>query len=257
MTSIQLLALGLLCEGLIVRPTFATTITGTFNSSAGLDLVGDFHSAVNFSGTGETINGLSFTAMPIPTTLFGSEVGPVDNVTVQSLSNPGRVRDPGGSVSANFGDAQLDAISETVVLSNGGGVGGPNSGLGTIMGIEILSLIPGQQYKAQFLFFDVFQSFSPTRVFEINIEGNTEIGMFDIFAITGMDNTVGVLVTHEFTGPADGILDIHLIPNDFTSGFSPIISALTVEVVPEPSTMLLLGFGLAGLGFFGRRKIAV
>ncbi len=45
--------------------------------------------------------------------------------------------------------------------------------------------------------------------------------------------------------------------NGFTSAYIPSFSNFTVNVVPEPSTMLLLASGLAGLGFFRwRRKAA-
>ena len=264
MTSIRLLALGLLCEGLIVSTTSATTITSYPDN---LDLEGDFHSAVNFAGTGDiTINGLTFTPILLPGDVpFGSFVG-ADNVTVQSLDNPGVVRDPGGFAAAapDFaaGQENLAEISSTVALSNGGGTGFEP----TTMAIHINSLAENFQYKIQLLFYYVFQTASALaacpdgmgcspRLFDIVIDGNTEIFDFDIIANSANDQSLGAVVTHWFTGPAGGDLEIQLRPKS-DMNFSPMISALTVEVVPEPSTLLLLGFGLAGLGFFGRRKIA-
>ncbi len=48
MTSLQFLALGLVCEGLMLGTAFATAIK--YDSNADLDLDGIFHSAVNFNG---------------------------------------------------------------------------------------------------------------------------------------------------------------------------------------------------------------
>ena len=45
---------------------------------------------------------------------------------------------------------------------------------------------------------------------------------------------------------------------ELVGGAVPFTTAsATVTVTPEPSTILLLLSGLAGLGFFGRRKIAL
>jgi len=54
------------------------------------------------------------------------------------------------------------------------------------------------------------------------------------------------LITIEYTGDTVSIvLPVDIFGNDL---------AFTVNVVPEPSTMLLLGSGLAGLGFFRWRR---
>lgn len=260
MTSLQLLALGLVCEGLMLSTAFATTMTSVYDSTGDLDLDGIFHSAVNFSGTtgvDVVINDATFS--PIPLTLGGttSPVGPIDNVTLRSLN--GRVRNPGGTVSPTFpaGNADLETISGTVALSDGA-----PSGTGftpSTMGINVGALTQSQPYKLQLLFFDVFQNFlgpstSFNRLFDIKIEGVTEISNFDIVALTGSGGTAGAFVTHLFTGPADGDLEIQLIPRNFPPNFSPLISALNVETVPEPGTILLLGTGLAGLVAWRMRK---
>ena len=188
-------------------------------------------------------------------------VGPIDNVTVGSGSLPGRVRSPVGAVSPTFpaGNTNLETISSTIALADGGAA---SAGTPTTMAIEVGALTASQPYKAQLLFFDVFQNFlDPTtttnkRLFDIVIEGNLEIDNFDIVSLTGSGGTVGALVTHWFTGPGDGILNIALIPQNFPPNFSPLIGAMTVEPVPEPATIARLGIGIAGLaGGAARRKL--
>ena len=66
----------------------------------------------------------------------------------------------------------------------------------------------------------------------------------------------GFNITTELT---PGIYDVSVAFVQATIGTDwhmEFLAATFTAPIPEPSTLLLLGFGLAGLGFFGRRKIA-
>ena len=72
------------------------------------------------------------------------------------------------------------------------------------------------------------------------------------------DRPFMVYVYTEGVAPFENILDNEDGSPEFDGHYadSAFLSVTGPAPVPEPSTMLLLGFGLAGLGFFGRRKIA-
>lgn len=79
---------------------------------------------------------------------------------------------------------------------------------------------------------------------DVFVEG-TEI-VSDFTSSTG-NLTSGRLITHQFT-PLDGTLNIVLSgANQETGDRNPILSALTLEVVPEPGSLALLGLAVPAL----------
>jgi len=109
--------------------------------------------------------------------------------------------------------------------------------------IALADLVPGTDYELQLLFGEG----TSNRGFDVFIEGMLVADDFSPYALTGIDLTKGVVLTHQFTA-LDDTLEILLdgLGTPFPDK-NPIIQGLTLKIIPEPASMSLLALGLLAL----------
>ena len=210
-------------------PAAAATINfgslSSFDGPGGLDLSADvgyeFTYAVKTRAGDETVSGVTFTQVSATAGV---------SATGSSVSN---------YFSTSFGDTAddnaLEAIMDDICYGSGN----------STITIDA-TIVSGETYKLQLL----FTGNSTTRKFDIDIEGSTAVTAFVITDYCSGDLTEGVVFTYEFTA-SDTNLDIDLVAN---YSQTPIWGAMTLERIPEPGTLVLLGMGSLGLLLRRRRR---
>ena len=206
----------------------------SFDGPGGLDLTAEgshsFAYAVNFekNDPDRAVSGLTFVCE-------GTDCAPVAGVTVTSSNYYGEYFHP------EFGDTTDDNNLEDIM-------DGFAYFTGTNRNIDV-AVTSGQVYKLQLL----FQGDNGVRIWDIVIEGSLAV---DEFYAKNYDYHLGIgaVYTYEFTA-GDNNLDIDL-PAGTTTGADTagLLSAMTLEVIPEPGTLVLLGLGSLGLLLRRRRR---
>jgi hypothetical protein len=75
-------------------------------------------------------------------------------------------------------------------------------------------------------------------------------------AASGTSPTVGTFTTQDtMLGTITSILTASGTPDGVTESYSGSFTAGAGSVVPEPVSLLLMGFGLLGVGLIARRKV--
>jgi hypothetical protein len=197
------------------------------DAGEGLDLSGNFVYAINVGGPAATAGDAMFTD--------GSEAG------ILGGSTPGASITDANEIPAwhapAYGDSADDDGIETVATSIRWNV---PPGLNIDLDVEA-----GAEYKVQLLFAENCCD----RGFDITIEDELLVDNFNIpLTQDGIANTAqGVVFTHTLVA-GDGQLNILLGgPNPLAPDNNPTLSGLTVEKVPEPSSLVLLLVGMLGL----------
>ena len=209
-----------------LSPTLWTTRIGTFtggDAGDGLDLDGKFVYAVNvFGPAAGQVRDANFTDESVP------GVSLTATSTILNWINP------------NYGSTANDDNLELVMQSIRHG--GPQPAEITMGGLE-----PGAIYQLQLLFAEGCCN----RGFDVFLEGNLVADDFSPLAIqggaAGDSATTGVVLSHQFVA-WDGTL--HIVFDGAGTQFpdkNPIIQGFTLELVPEPTTLALLGLGALAL----------
>ncbi|MEM9419672.1 MAG: malectin domain-containing carbohydrate-binding protein [Planctomycetota bacterium] len=202
---------------------------------------GTFDYAVNF-GPGSSnviVDGLTFNPFGGGSTITGVS------------TDPDPLRTFAGSegffnIAPNLGgDANINSVIQPLIDANSGG---------DLSSFEVdLDASNGQAYKMQLIMMEEFFQVAGSRVFDITVDGVTVANNLDLYQVAVIDaaeaeGDAAVVVTYEFV--SDGTVDINF-SNDTSLA---VLSGLTLEVVPEPSTLALSLLG--GFGLCARRRSA-
>ncbi|MCS7304631.1 MAG: PEP-CTERM sorting domain-containing protein, partial [Thermoguttaceae bacterium] len=159
--------------------------------------------------------------------------------------------------SPNYGSSPNDDVLETLMQSARWTETSTNPvgrySRGEAVSLELAGLVPGQEYVLQLLFGNT----GTGRGFDVVINDTLVLDNFSPAAY-GASDSVGVVVTHRFEATSS-LLSIVLdgYPMSVQSPFSlphPVLFALTLEAVPEPSSWALLAIGLLSLAAMVRWK---
>ena len=214
-----------------------TTTVGTFTGGdpgEGLDLTGDFRYAVDAGGAGGfQIGDAQFTTESVAGVTLTAEYAAATWNNIAEF----------GSTPADEGLEDLVRSIRWTDTSNGG-----------IDQVSVdLEVEPGQTYQLQLI---LDEACCP-RGFNVFLDGELAVGNLDLLGVEGggTDPAQGIVVTHTFLA-LDTVFSIVLDGAGTPFGDdNPILNALTLEKVPEPSAMVLLALGGLGLiGYAGVRR---
>jgi hypothetical protein len=219
----------------------ANPVIGTYSGGdpgEGLDFQGDFAYAIDLGGAGgQTIGDATFTSWEST---------------------------PGATIVANQGDSsgfQMGTTANDAALKSLVDTGRWADGTNNIT--SNLTVQPGRPYLLQLIFQEGWNATAPgIRQFNIDVEGVRVATDFDINAVTGPQtrnqndpannalNTLGAVLSYSLTA-SDSTLNVVLSHGAVDN---PRIEAITLEIIPEPATLVILGL-LVTSGFaVGRRR---
>lgn len=217
--------------------TMAATTQGTFtggDAGEGLDLDGNFLYGVTFG----------ITDAPDPFSVrdvsFSDDSQAGVNI-LEFFDAPQAETWAGQEYGATTNDNNLERAVGSMIF----GVAVNNPGSGTGVRVSLDNLVIGQAYKLQLILQQAAGQAANTRHIDVEIEGVQVLTDYQY----GFTAGVGNVITHEFTA-TDNALDIHMLTTPIFDP-NPVLNALTLEIIPEPASIALLGLG--GLMVLRRR----
>jgi hypothetical protein len=248
-TFLAVVVLASLCASAAANPVIGVYTGG--DPGEGLDFQGNFAYAIDFGGAttgGQTIGDAKFT----PWSANGNSPG---------TGTPGATIGAQNEDSSIFqmGTTPADAALKSVVDTGRWADTNPANITAD------LTVQTGRQYLLQLIFQEGWNATAPgIRQFNIDVEGLRLATNFDITEVTGPQplnrsvtpnvltpNTRGAVLSYAFTA-TDNQLNVVLSQSPIDN---PRIEALTLEIIPEPATLVMLGLlAASGLAIGPRRR---